>query len=127
LPSAAGSELSPLVVRRLKEVDMSTTYSDRRHPHLLGPQGEALLPPKIGHERRRRKVVEDLLQAMHERAQAGRALHSEEPLAISHLPFRRRFWIAIIAIAFLLAALLARQADHTTYHQNQIAGDGAAY
>ncbi len=108
---------------------MNNTLSDRRHPYLLGPQGKPLLSGSVLHDRRRREVVEELLDAMRTRAHAAGVPQELREQAKRRALIRRRFWLAmaIIAIAFIFVALVARWADHSPDVRSQVLGAGALY
>jgi len=102
---------------------------DRRQPYLLNPQGSPLLPGRIVHDRRRQKVVEELLDAMRAGARtAGRPAEIQEP-AKSQRFGHRGFWLTLagLIMAFLIVAFIARWAAHSSESREAPLGVGAVY
>ncbi len=108
---------------------MNNSLSDRRHPYLLNAKGESLLPGRVLHDRRRRKVVEELLDAMRIRAHAAERQQELRDQAKRHASVRRRFWLAmaIVVIACLFVALVARWEDLSSLATNYMLGVQAVY
>ncbi len=108
---------------------MNITLSDRRHPYLLNAKGETLLPGRVLHDRRRRRVVEELLDAMRIRAHTAERQQELRDQAKRHASIRRRFWLAlaIMVIASFFVALVARWADHSSEGTNFLLGVQAIY
>lgn len=108
---------------------MDITLSDRRHPYLLNAKGESLLPTRVLHDRRRRKVVEELLDAMRTRAQAAQRQQERYDEAQRHASIRRHFWLAMamVVITYIFIALVARRADHLSLQANCLQGVEAVY
>lgn len=105
---------------------MNYTLPDRRQPALLGPQGIPLLPFRILHDRRRRQVVEELLDAMrlHGMGVRGAPSGGLKNRTVVH----PKFWIAlgVLVMVIALVALIARWADYSPDVSNPVLGAGPA-
>jgi hypothetical protein len=103
--------------------------TERRHMSLLNPPGDPLLSARIVHDRRRRKVVEDLMEAMRLRVRDTDPTPKQSKTPNPHAPIRRQFWqlIAIILLAFLMTMLLTRMSYHIPDLRSQPLGAGALY
>ena len=103
--------------------------AERRHPCLLDPQGNPVLSARVVHDRRRRKVVEDVLEAMRARVREAEPSQERSQPAKPHAPIRRELWLvmAIIAFAFLMTLLLSRMSHYFWDLGLQPLGAGALY